>query len=389
VSAVDALRGRLAAMRSPSGGGEGGEGALGLARQRGGRWTVVGNWRSTTSLEAAEEEELGDQDAEEEEDKEGGGARERRWMDDIGFGERRGVGRGGVAWEVNVGDVGVRKGGGEAVTSPFSAAASTMSGISGDGNEGFFPPMPAGEGFLLEERDEGAGVHGKHGQGAEGKENMFFGADHLLQDEEQGSLSLPSSAGSLRHHSDCFLGGVLSRQPSGMSNASTGSGGGSQRTLHDKLMSPERHRRPRPDEVQRKHDEKLRLALERKEALEALRQEKLRGAEILRQDKLRQLRERRENFQCHMDQRLRRAQELRQAKVLEKQLKAQRAGDRGVKQEIAFIELLNAESKTSELQHRLESAEARRLLSLEATARSSEKAARQHILKSPLYTDAL
>ncbi len=108
--------------------------------------------------------------------------------------------------------------------------------------------------------------------------------------------------------------------------------------------------------------EKHRLALERKEALEALRQEKLRGAEQLRQDKLRQLRQRRENFQCHMDERLRRARALRQAYVLEKQLKAHKEHSKvhGVKQEIAFIELLNAESKTYELQHRLESAEARR-----------------------------
>ena len=60
----------------------------------------------------------------------------------------------------------------------------------------------------------------------------------------------------------------------------------------------------------RRHDEKQRLALERKEALEAQRQQKPRGAEQLRQDKLRQLRERRENFQCHMDQRLQRAQVL-------------------------------------------------------------------------------
>ena len=139
------------------------------------------------------------------------------------------------------------------------------------------------------------------------------------------------------------------------------------------------HRRQRPDEMLRRHDEKQRLALERKEALEAQRQEKLRGAEQLRQDKLRQLRERRENFQCHMDQRLQRAQELRQAQLLDKRLKAQKEHSKvnGVKQEIAFMELLNAETKTNELQHRLESAEARRMQSLEATARSSEKAARE------------
>ena len=89
---------------------------------------------------------------------------------------------------------------------------------------------------------------------------------------------------------------------------------------------------------------------------------KVKALQALEQDKLRQLRQRRENFQCHMDERLRRARELRQAYVLEKQLKAHKEHSKvhGVNQEIAFIELLNAESKTFELQHRLESAEARR-----------------------------
>ena len=369
-----------------------------------------------------------------EEDNEERQGREGRRVD-AGFSSRRGKGKGGVAWEVDVGvshrKVGASTGGflsqiqtisddevtkeeemggaqvvhgvmaenrgDEGVDSnrggtgeeswgwgvsgsersphyPFSdlgnspfGTASFLSGFSGDGGEEFFPPLPPGEGDLLEAPEEDTpGIGDCRGQG---KENVnVVGGDCLGDGGHE-----PLSAGSMRQGSEAnfFAGGGVSRQASTVSCASVGSGG--LRSLHDKLMSPERHRRQRPDEVLRKHDEKQRLALERKEALEAQRQEKLRGAEQQRQDKLRQLRERRENFQCSMDQRLRRAQELREAKVLEKQLKAQKEHSKvhGVKQEIAFMELLNAESKTYELQHRLESAEARRLQSLEATARSS------------------
>ena len=257
----------------------------------------------------------------------------------------------------------------EHASSPFGAQ-SCLSGFSGDGSDyGFFPPLPPGEGDMLEGHVKEAGARAGS-EYVEDKENVAWGEANGQGAEGWG---LQENTAGL-----CFS-GMVSRQASTVSCASGGSSSYAARSLHDKLMSPERHRRQRPDEVQRKHDEKLRLALERKEALEAQRQERLRGAEQLRQEKLRQLRERRENFQCHMDQKLLRAQEQRQRNLMEKQMKAQKEHSKvsGVKEEQAFIEQLNAESKNLELQQRLDGAEARRAQTLEAAARSSEKAARE------------
>ena len=88
-----------------------------------------------------------------------------------------------------------------AVTSPFSTAPSAASGAPAEGQEFFFPPLPPGEGCLLEGGDQSADRqrgNGAHGEGVEGKENMFYGVKENvlyggMQEEDEGGLSLPSS----------------------------------------------------------------------------------------------------------------------------------------------------------------------------------------------------
>ena len=151
-----------------------------------------------------------------------------------------------------------------------------------------------------------------------------------------------------------------------------------QRSLHTKLLSPDRHRK-NPEVMQRKHEEKQELAKRKREELEMLRQEKLREAEQQRQEKIRQMKEKRETEKISMDERLKRAHDLYQSRLLERQLKAgkETAKVHEVKQEIAFIDLLTAENKTMALQTRLELAEARRLQTLEVAAKVSERTARE------------
>jgi hypothetical protein len=151
-----------------------------------------------------------------------------------------------------------------------------------------------------------------------------------------------------------------------------------QRSLHEKLLSPDRHRK-NPEDVQRKQEEKQELAKRKREELESQRQEKLREAEVLRQEKLRQIKEKRETEKISMDERLKRAHDLYQARLLERQLKAGKETTKvhEVKQEIAFIDLLTAENKTMALQTRLELAEGRRLHMLELAAKVSERTARE------------
>jgi hypothetical protein len=151
-----------------------------------------------------------------------------------------------------------------------------------------------------------------------------------------------------------------------------------QRSLHEKLLSPDRHRK-NPEAVQRKQEEKQELAKRKREEIETQRQEKLREAELLRQEKLRQIKEKRETEKISMDERLKRAHDLYQSRLLERQLKAGKETTKvhEVKQEIAFIDLLTAENKTMALQTRLELAEGRRLHMLEVAAKVSERTARE------------
>jgi len=131
-----------------------------------------------------------------------------------------------------------------------------------------------------------------------------------------------------------------------------------------------------PEEVQRKFEEKQQLAKRRKEELEALRQVKLREADMQRQERIRQIKEKRETEKSSIDDKLKKAEVLHQQMLLEKQQKAGKEASKvyGVKEEVAFIEELTAQSANSELQSRLELAEARRISALDNAAKSASEA---------------
>ena len=128
-------------------------------------------------------------------------------------------------------------------SSPFGTGSITsfFSGFSEDGREGFFPALLPEEGELLEEEQKvGGGAMESMSQLSQAMRER--GCERFKEETQRES---DSEGGGGCH----ALGEERPR------------GSASLRSLHDKLMSPDRHRRHRPDEVLRKHDEKQRYSL--------------------------------------------------------------------------------------------------------------------------------
>jgi len=127
-------------------------------------------------------------------------------------------------------------------SSPFGTGSITsfFSGVSEDGREGFFPALLPGEGELLEEQEVGGGAMESMSQLSQAMRER--GCERFKEETQRES---DSEGGGGCH----ALGEERAR------------GSASLRSLHDKLMSPDRHRRHRPDEVLRKHDEKQRYSV--------------------------------------------------------------------------------------------------------------------------------
>jgi len=138
------------------------------------------------------------------------------------------------------------------------------------------------------------------------------------------------------------------------------------------------------EEVLRRSEEKQKQAQEKRLELEERRMGRLRDAEQHRQQRLQQVRARREEQQGAMNARLRRAAQRHEEVLQERQRRAGKETTKvhGVKEEIAFIEQLTAESKNVELQARLGQAEARRAEAQEANATAlHRKAQRQEAVR--------
>ncbi|EKX35947.1 hypothetical protein GUITHDRAFT_117862 [Guillardia theta CCMP2712] len=269
----------------------------------------------------------------------------------------RGVQSGGIAWDVE-----------------FSRGAVWGKGAAGEPESSFQVAMKQ-----RRQREQAVRSAGEEQDGCDGSLSDVSQSVRVERQEEQSACS--STRSSLDDSS-----GLEHKFQFPASSDSLEGYGSSQRSLHDKFLSPDRHRKC-PDEMQKRQEEKQLLALKKRAALEAQKQEKLRDAEMHRQERLRQascaVKEKRQNTQYIIHERLQRAEKLHQAQILERQRKARQEHSKvhGVKEEIAFIELLNAESRTAELQSRLELAESRRLQSLEAVSKSTEKAAKEEAAK--------
>jgi hypothetical protein len=129
-------------------------------------------------------------------------------------------------------------------SSPFGTGSITsfFSGFSEDGRDGFFPALLPGEGELLEEEQEvGGGAVESLSQLSQAMRER--GCERFKEETPRESDSEGGGGG-------CHALGE--ERPRGSASL---------RSLHDKLMSPDRHRRHRPDEVLRKHDEKQRYSV--------------------------------------------------------------------------------------------------------------------------------